>query len=407
MKKLLLFILSGMFLASYAFGQENYQKGYVITSKSDTVQGFVNYRNWGINPGQISFKKTLNGKKVMYNPMNIRSFYVHNETYVSAIVKSETSSRNIINFMSDSAGIITRTDTTFLMVLARGSKSLFFFKNDLNIENFYVLQDGKPELLEYKKYIAANKGSDLNVQNYLKENRKYVGQLLLYMRDCQKLRSQISSTAYTRESLNRLFQNYYKCKHENITQIAKVEKAKLKFGILAGISNSNVSFSGDGVPYATNASFNTSMNFTGGIIVDLIMPRNLHEWSVHNEITYISFEPTGQSGQYKVGFGYSAIAINDMARFNYSFGKFSAFVDAGVSNGIILKYTNYIVTTSKTNLFPTDGLAKRDFSWIGGIGVGYKKLTFEMRLDFRSGVSKLFYEGEGCKRYSFLIGYTL
>ncbi len=45
-----------MFLQA-SFCQENYQPGYIVGLKGDTLHGFINYRNWERNPDKISFRK--------------------------------------------------------------------------------------------------------------------------------------------------------------------------------------------------------------------------------------------------------------------------------------------------------------------------------------------------------------
>lgn len=410
MKKFLLLFLPMLFAISAAVGQENYQKGYVVTLKGDTIHGFINYRNWGINPGHIKFESAQNGAKTVYRPLEIKAFFVHEELYLSGIVKSEKSFRTDLSLMSDSAQVQTRTDTAFLRVLASGHPSLLFYKNDLNIENFYLMANGKIHLLEYKKYIAEGNPNNPNTRNYLKENKKYIGQLMVYLEACPRIRPQISFSQYTSSSLVKLFQNYYKCMHENTSYVTKVAKVKVKLGVVAGLLNSNVKFSGYGYA-ASGIKFSTSENFTGGIVVDLVMPRNLHEWSLHNEISYTSLLISGTSSQSIMKFGYSSVSLTDLVRFTYSFGKVSAFVNAGISNGIVMNYTNKITYTKLVvgeyeYAVPPSVLMKRDIGWAAGLGLDYKNATFEVRGNRMSGFSGAPGVGIGVRQVSFLVGYT-
>lgn len=411
MKKLLLFVLSTMFLISAAMGQENYQKGVVVNLTGDTLQGFINYHSWGINPRKIDFKTTLNGKKIFYRPLNIKAFYVEGESYISAIVKSETSSRTQLNFVGDSSTIRTRTDTAFLRILANGHPKLLFYKNGLNIENFYLEKDGQIHLLGYKKYMVQDTDGYLNTKTFIKENKKYIGQLMVYMQDCPKIKSQIGYADYNRQSLIKLFKNYYKCKHENVAQVVRVEKTKVKFGVVAGLMNSKITFSGAGYA-APKVDFSSSMNFTAGIMIDVVMPRNLNEWSVHNEIAYTSMLTTGTNGVSDMKFGYSAITLTDMARFTFPLGKkVSVFLNAGISGGYVLSYTNQIkynqvVVGESLNTFPKNSLRNLNFAWVVGGGLRMKNITLEVRGDWRTGYSKIIDKAIGVKQLIFLVGYS-
>lgn len=411
MRKFLLLIFSMMFFLPLAFGQENYKEGYIISSQGHTIHGFINYKNWGLNPNKIEFKRTLNGKKITYRPLNIHAFFVQGEYYLSAVVEDETSTRSQLNFVSGSAKISTRTDTTFLRQLTYGHPGLLFYKNDMNIENFYISENGKLHLLEYKKYIRQHAEGSLNTNSYLEENKKFVGQLMVYLDACPQIRSQISYAQYNRQSLIKLFQNYYKCMHENVTHVQKVEKTKVKFGIVAGVMSSNVNFSGSDLP-GSGIGFSPSQAFTGGMIVDVVMPRNLNEWSIHNEISYTSFMVNGSSSNYNMKFGCSEVTLTDLARYAYPFGKVSVFANAGISGGVVLKYTNQIKYTHAVvgeyqYAFPPGGLRSWNFAWVAGVGLDYKNVALEVRENWRIGFSSYADKGLKVNQMEFLVEYTL
>ncbi len=398
MRKLFLFTISMLFMVPLALGQENFRAGYVITPGGDTIHGFINYRNWGVNPSKISFEKVLKGQRVFYRPRDIRAFYVQDEYYLSAVVKNETSARSQLDNVSDNAAIQTRTDTAFLRRLAKGHPALLFYKSPMNIENFYLMKNGKIHLLKYKKYMMQQSDGG----SYVAENKEYVGQLLVFMADCPKMKSQISYSQYTRQSLVKLFGNYYQCLHETGAQTQKVEKTKLKWGLVAGIGGESVKFLG---PYLSHYQFNAAASLTGGLVFDLVMPRNFKEWSLHNELAYSSFASTGVWGQYQMKFGFSSVALTDMARFSHSLGKISVFANAGVSNGIVINYTNQ-GTKPSDKAFPPDGLNKRFFALVGGIGLRHKNLSFELRAESKSQLSGYTSETIGTKQIGVMIGYT-
>lgn len=64
-------ILLTIFTVFSALAQENYQLGWIVPeANQDTLKGYVDYREWEINPRQIYFKSADSGQKVVYTPVN-------------------------------------------------------------------------------------------------------------------------------------------------------------------------------------------------------------------------------------------------------------------------------------------------------------------------------------------------
>jgi len=49
----------GILFSQFIFSQENFTTGYVIKLNGDSISGYVDYRNWEINPTKIIFKDKL------------------------------------------------------------------------------------------------------------------------------------------------------------------------------------------------------------------------------------------------------------------------------------------------------------------------------------------------------------
>ena len=112
-----------------SFGQKNYLPGYVIQLNGDTLHGFIDYRKWDKNPDKIAFRKEMSDNSSHYTPIGIKGFGVKDVIYESAIIETEISSDNPIDFSSQ-AEFSMRTDTTFLQTMIRGVKCLYFYKNN-------------------------------------------------------------------------------------------------------------------------------------------------------------------------------------------------------------------------------------------------------------------------------------
>jgi len=69
-----LFLILLLCNVQFAFGQENYTPGYIVKSNKDTLKGFIDYRNWGVNPKKISFKENQSAESSSYTPIDIAGF---------------------------------------------------------------------------------------------------------------------------------------------------------------------------------------------------------------------------------------------------------------------------------------------------------------------------------------------
>src|ERR1700723_2731412 len=85
-----------LFLPLFSAAQSNYQPGYVVTPKGDTVKGFIDYQAWDNNPGSIYFKTTLASRdKQTWSISNARYFNVTGlAAYKKSIVSISTDITN-------------------------------------------------------------------------------------------------------------------------------------------------------------------------------------------------------------------------------------------------------------------------------------------------------------------------
>lgn len=244
----------GIFIMSNSFSQENYLNGYIIQLNGDTLKGFVDYRNWKINPDKINFKEDLNGVKTNYAAIDIKAFGVEGEKYVSAIAETEISPSSLNNITPDQALNII-IDTSFLQTIIEGEKSLYYKVNRFGNDQFYVKIDNKYELLTFKRYLVKKDGKDIAA-----ENKKYIGQLSFYLNSCSELQSKLKDTEYSTKSLKELFFMYYSCTGSEIEFVKEKEKVKVEFGFLAGLSLTTLKFESEEFDYLVNADYPYSAN---------------------------------------------------------------------------------------------------------------------------------------------------
>lgn len=372
--------------------QENFQPAYIITSTDDTVKGMINFKDWPHNPASIRFKKTEQGPERIYFPLDLQAFYVSGELYKSAIVDIETSPQGSASDLSHDPVLNIHKDTVFLESIVEGQKSLLAYQSVRGIKNYYIYLDGQYELLVYKKYIKPT-------QNVMLENRKFSGQLLIYLDDCPKLRSKINTVAYEAKSLQKLFKAYYTCTGKDIALEKQYKKREKIWGIYAGMSSTKFEYLNTHPPYLYNSNFDRSNNFTVGVYNDFVFPRLHERLSLQNALhitkftlknNYSIIENEENYTKYTVDIGCGQLKLFSAVKYKYPAGRFFIFGRLGITNSLWLFGANQLKTESY--FWGTESVKYQDaianpaiweLGWFGGIGVNYKR--FSLGIDYESG----------------------
>ena len=382
----ILIVLFTIFLTHTVYSQENYLKGYVILKSGDTIHGFIDYRYWRINPDKIAFKEQLSDTITYYNPLNCKAFSVLDEKYESAIIPIEISSRNTTH-LDNNPELNMRVDTTFLQTLMQGKKSLYYYINVFGNENFFIENDSAFILLIYKKYTKLEQ-----MHNIANENKKFIGQLTIYLDDCKTIQPKLQKLEYRRKDLFKLFCSYYECIGSKIEFQKKLEKVTSEFGALAGIS-----FTPEISSTSSYSSFhaNSSVNMAVGLSLNLILPRTQKKWSIYNELIYSPYNrithgvETKFENEYQIT-DYDAKSIrfylNNMVRFQYPVKKAFVFADMGMSSAYGIQKVSYfrkevvfhsINTVTEDYNYPNS--PEMGFAFTYGLGLRYKGFSFETR----------------------------
>ena len=400
---------------STAFAQEDFLPGYVVRNNGDTLRGLVDYRNWKANPRLVDFKTNATSSNQRFSPLDLKGFRVSDEYYESAIVKTEISPGSISK-LDYTAGLQFQTDTVFLQSMIIGPKSLYFFENRAGNEQFYIKKEADFELLLYKMYLKIQDGKDV-----VARNNNYLGQLSLYLDNCPNIQPKISKLEYRKKSMEDLFHAYYDCTKSNIQFQKKTENVQLEPGVLLGASLTSLQFRSDEFDYLVNAGYNPSLNVTGGMFLNIVLPRNLKKWSVFTELLAVSYSVNGKYFAYTNENSYSTIytkfaqkkiKANALARFNYSKNKTVIFYNAGISFSLlstlentrhseITFYNSYREVTDRA----INGTRAGGMEFIFGGGIKFKKLSFEVRYERGAGISALRNLGSPINRGYFLAGY--
>ena len=413
LKKIAL-LVAGVLVFNLSYGQENYLQAYIVGLTGDTINGYIDYRNWGKNPDRISFKKQLQDQPVTHTPLTIKNFGVADEVYSSAVVFNDLSPvlTGELEFGKEPR---LEKDTIFLQSLVLGEKSLYLYKNSLGKELFYIGHDTTFTLLEYKRYIAEQYSTDV------KENKRYLNQLAVYMNDCPTIQQDFKSLKYTRKSIEKLFQTYYKCTYAQPDFSNQVEKVRTEFGAIAGLTFNNLQFDPALHYNRTIMDFSTTASYSVALFADIILTRNQGKWSLYNELAFSPYKVEDNKSVYlneneysslRMTFGYSYLKLNSMLRFKYPFGKTYVFINAGMSNGYAVKEINEVHFEKKfySSVTTDDEKALNDTrryeqGILVGLGTKYSKYSFEFRFERGNGMSTMLNLNSLTTRYLFLFGY--
>jgi len=421
-------LIFGTCITWESFCQDHFVSGYIVQPTGDTIQGFINYHESLRNPKEISFKKESTQTPKLYTPLEIKGFGVKDEIYESAIVQIEVNQNSASKLLFESHLTIKR-DTVFLLALLQGNKSLYMYTTNQNKEQFYIKQDAKYELLIYQKYLkernavsgmAATYGS---TEDVVVENKRYQGQLAVYLQDCAKIQSKLKKTTYTQQSLSRLFEFYYTETNQKSQHAKEIDKMSLKVGAVSGITLTTVKFSGESNTFTPlkSADFNTSPNLSAAIFFDAVLPGGFLKWSLYNEFAYSSYTIDGSYTdyvnedsfkEYTFSIGASYIKMNNLIQVKYPFEKGFFHVQAGFSNGFSFNETNSEITESTffSTITVTEEKAMEETrnlesGIIIGAGYTFKKYSIEFRHENSNGLSTYSTLKSATIRNSILLSY--
>ena len=403
------------FFPTLLLAQENFTAGKIIR-QSDTLSGFIDYRNWKRNPEQIVFKEHPQAAPRLIDPTAIDGFLVEGERYVSGVVQIDASSGPTVDpALAEEAEPVLRTDTLFLRVLIEGEKTLLFHMNQEKRQHFYI--ETAPQtytLLIYRKYVRT-----VNGLRKLFENNRYRSQLASYLSGCPGFTPQVRDFVYDETRLRKLFERYYDCTATSPRYVHKREKVDWDFGVLSGVQVA--SLLGYGTDYLELANWRPSVDYTVAFFAEAILPRNRQKWSIYNELMLSSYSVSGTREtsitEYDrtvetTSFALSYLQLNTMARFRYPLRGARIFLNVGLSNGLLLRERNSVVrevtiqsTTTRHEAVRFPDMRKHEQGYIVGLGVLRKGFSLETRYQQGNGFSNATGYGVKTNRYFLLVGY--
>jgi len=250
-KHLLTFFSAIILLPCCLFAQSNYKPGYVVTLKGDTIKGFIDYKEWGKNPKQISFKNNLNAANhENFTTNDINAFVVTDYEYYKRFVAHVSQGQVEMSNVKQGADTSYITDTVFLRVLTQGPQIALFSYSDKIKTRYYIadMDNAVPQELVYRVYYSLENSARIQIQNGFRNQLAYLARK--YVPNDNKLQMEISDAGYSDADLLKIAREINGDKGREFT-LKSGMGTRWYAGI--GITNNNLSFMG-AISYPNNSS---------------------------------------------------------------------------------------------------------------------------------------------------------
>ena len=341
----LLLSLAPLFLNA----QSNYKPGYVVNFKNDTLNGFIDYREWARNPEEITFKQTLGGSPQKISVLNANAFGITNSEYYDRFVVNITTSTVELTQLSHKLDTAYVTDTVFLKNVVDGKNiSLYVYTNSIK-SSYYVLDKRLKTIISLKQYLYYNEEN-----RSISSINSYTGQLLrlavMYQPDNNGIQTRIQKATYTESDLSDIA---IRINGGTKAQQSVHINSSVRFFAGGGVRSSRLQFKGDNTaaPFKEGSSDNAfSPVISGGM--DFLLNKyterlvvRLEVAAAMNRFKFSTQQGTGPT-KYDLDFKQFNAAITPQILYNfYSTDNLKAFFDVGLAVNVF-KYNNYNYVTT-------------------------------------------------------------
>ncbi len=352
MKHLCILLLL-FFLSATVSAQSNYQPGYVINFKNDTLKGFIDYKGWGNNPETIYFKSTLNETKPQnISTDNAKGFAIIGVEDYEKFIFIRSNSVTDINRLQVGIDTTHTLDTAFLKRISTGKNVTLFSFTDKNKTRFYTKSniDSQPQELDFYIYYPMVNNTTAETMYTFRMQLKEIAST--YDVTDPKLAVKIKN-AYYRENDIKAIVDLINGKSNRTYKKSDLPGTRYFIGAAASFGKLETGGGPTFFPDGTNAN-SKSAAFTGGFDIILnkytrrfIFRTELELSNGHYSIPATSLNNLGTFASFD--FKQYTAAIVPQFIFNaYSANNFKIFIDAGVSINIS-SYNKYTYTVNFVN----------------------------------------------------------
>lgn len=385
-------LLIFLFSIALLYGQNDFRKGYIITSGNEKNYGYINYREGTQQYNVCSFKPTENSEIIDYTPYQIKGYGYDNDKYFESKLIEKTGETS---------------KKYFLEVLVSGKVTLYRFAM-----SFYV-QKGEDIL---RKLYTESKEVFVDGKRYIIESKHHIGILSILFSDCPKVKNSIPAVRLTEKRLTELVASYNECSGEpGITYKEHKPWVKLHLGIAAGFALSDIKFE-DNITYFTEiykGSFKNHKSLITGLDIDISSPRINERISFHGGLYYTKMSFLGSEIQEGIILEHNDLFINLKQlkvplgfRYTLPEKNLTPFINLGILNTFNLsssfKWRQEKQSSNTVNTYEYDiGISDVKLGYWGGIGInkqiknklyGALELRYDRSLGANSDISRPVYK---------------
>lgn len=336
------------------YAQNPFYKGFLILNNTDTIYGFIQYKDWTFNPSEINFKTdSLKNDFKVYDIVEIKGFALNGiDSYERWLCKISMDPSDINNLWNGRSELSTKKEIFLKKFTVNPSLTFYVYRDGIKERSFVKQEsDSIPIELNYKFYY-----SGIGYTQAVKEE-KYKEQLLdilsVFAPQNAKLKKEVAFLKYRSELLLKFL---YKLKidakqQSNSNVISGSAKTKKQYFIQLGVSafptinNNNY--------YDERKSKNRITPYIG-LEIDIIPDKFRGRFFISIELAYASQTFIGKKTYPLFNQVVKLEAVEKMQlisllpSFNFKVYK-SARIEifAGLGLGISANLQNEIITVSK------------------------------------------------------------
>jgi Outer membrane protein beta-barrel domain len=420
-KKRLVFIFPLFLAFQFCFAQENLLQGYLLKSNGEKLEGFIDYQKWNINPTSFTFRKSAKSQSQVFSSKEneISEFHIKikkgEEVYLRRIVLRNKLSQKS-DALSSSVEPEMELDTVFLKVFERGAVSLYYLRESVTEEHYFIESTGNPitELIYHKyKYYDAKKLSE-----EYKINSKYRQQLSkIFSNNNDIYTNDIPKLTYTEKDLRKIITKYNRVNPTDFSFSYVENKPKIEFGVFGGLSQN---FGTLHYTVFTKGQDMISGNITPILGVLGALKINKH-WLFYNELFYKNYELVGDTklldrtilgySKSTATFKYDYLKVVTGVKYRINLNQYSSVnFTLGFVSGIMLSGQNslsFIDDYGRFNsveIFPS--VRKLENGLMLGAGYEINKMIFGLRFEASNGMSPVAVDWINVYSLNFMVGYA-
>lgn len=398
-RRLYLLFMLALFVSNIQ-AQSNFIKSTVINNNNDTIQGYIDYKNWEVEPKSIVFKKKLQEPQTILLPTQIKTFIVGGDIYETHKIKLETDLKDPSMEETVLMGFTTSTDTTvFLRCHVRGYWNMYSRTTGDGKSALYINKENDTlQLLKFRRAVEVRRG---NLRMGMKEG--YKSQLLDNFKDYQVLYTQIVAADYQINPIQSIIIAYNKrfLDKKSMTYIAEPQKGRFELHILAGGNYSFLSIASTPNIFTNRYIDNQTIKghgFDFGVSAQWFLPRRFNKASFLADFTVKTMRlfnsVTANEVNTQTQFNNSYLRLYVQHRYEfYRTKRFALATNGGFVFSHSLNKENNFTKVYRGNtysdlLFPKDDYKKYNLGFTAGLICRFNKaLALEFRGESNRGMS--------------------